>query len=148
MLRPLTGRKVHLIPVLSLCLAKAYFSSSSKAKPKLEYTDGNFVCPGSPSANPPLSGAKSRNAWTRTVVSVAAPCRDVKAEMIARIGAQSDATWIDPHNAGTYSIIDDERESVLSTQRKTGDGFFTDAISFSFDAGSDTCTVYCTRQPT
>ena len=68
------------------------------------------------------------------MVSVAAPCRDVKAEMIARIGAQSDATWIDPHNAGTYSIIDDERESVLSTQRKTGDGFFTDAISFSFDA--------------
>lgn len=94
----------------------------------------DYKCPGS-------------SAWIhascKTKVSASASCEDVKAEMVARVNGQYE-TWHDPHNNGTYSVTDKDSDgSTLSLKRKTGDGKYTDKITFAFqDAGASSCDVY------
>ena len=118
----------------------ASVTAPTSATPKLEYSEGLFLCPGSPKAS--AFGSKSLNAWARMSVTVKAPCASVKEEMTQRVMSP---TWLDPHNGGLYSIVDAHRADVLSVLRKTGDRFFTDAATFVLRAGADdydTCDVH------
>jgi len=47
------------------------------------------------------------------------PCEQVQAEMEARVDGQSTGLWHDPHNNGTYSLIDSDKD-MLDFQPVTG----------------------------
>ena len=48
--------------------------------------------------------------------------------------------WLDPHNGGTYSIIEQGAKS-LKGRRVTGDGKYTDLYDFTFEANPSGCFV-------
>ena len=67
-------------------------------------------------------------------------CADVQDEIRSRINGQG-SIWTDPHNNGTYSIID-ANKALFQLSRLTGDEKYTDLINFSFEAESDSeCVV-------
>ena len=81
------------------------------------------VCPGSP-ADP--------HATAQVQVRVRANCSTVRSEMLARV---TSATWIDPHNNGTYAIEDQSLWNRLDISRVSGaaaPGRYTDRIAFTF----------------
>ena len=53
-------------------------------------------------------------------VTVPAPCRDVVEEVTARIAANQNGNWTDPHNGGTYSLLNQRDDDVVDAQRLTG----------------------------
>ena len=61
------------------------------------------------------------------VVTVPAPCRDVAEEVTARIAANQNGSWADPHNGGTYSLLD-QRGDVVDAQRLTGKVYYNSAV--------------------
>jgi len=88
----------------------------------------------------PGSGAWLGHAKTRVTASAKANCADVKAEILARIGAQNG--WVDPHNGGIYSVLysgpgprgrDTQIETKRTTNPKTSFGHqvYTDKQSFT-----------------
>ena len=82
-----------------------------------------FVCPGSPAA--PYATAQVQ-------VRVQANCSAARSEMLARV---TSATWIDPHNNGTYLIEDQSSSGRLEISRVSGaaaPGLYTDRIAFTF----------------
>jgi len=88
-------------------------------------------CPGS---------ASFVHASCQVEVDVQASCDDVRAEMLARVGGQSTGKWYDPHNKGTYSVL--ESAGSLTLQRVTRDKKYTDKIGFDFKAtAASTCVV-------
>ena len=94
----------------------------------------------------PKSGALIY-ASCKTTVSAADTCESVRLEMLARVGGQY-GSWHDPHNNGTYSVIDDTSQTSLALQRVTGDNKYTDKITFTFEAAGnyDGCVVRgCSR---
>ena len=81
------------------------------------------VCPGSP-ADP--------HATAQVQVRVRANCSTVRSEMLARV---TSATWIDPHNNGTYAIENQSLWNRLDISRVSGaaaPGRYTDRIAFTF----------------
>ena len=92
---------------------------------------GDYSCPSSGS---PL------HASCKTTVEATGLCSAVREEMLARVAGQY-ATWHDPHNNGTYSVLDKSVSSTLQLQRVTGDKKYTDKITFTFeDTAAGTCT--------
>jgi len=87
---------------------------------------GAAKCPGS-------------SAWVHAKCEVSveahAECGDVMAEMDGRVAGIAKGTWHDPHNRGIYSILGREAHE-LSLQRRTGNGKYTDKLTFTFDKTS------------
>lgn len=138
--------RLRLLLAAAALLVTAVHERTASEQQDLEYIEGSYVCPGSPSAKPPASGSKSLNAWARISVSTSASCEDVRAEVLARLNGQIQGTWADPHNFGLYTILNKERANVLSLQRATGDRLFTDALTLSFTADSDACIIHGSRR--
>ena len=91
-----------------------------------------YSCPGSPSWI---------HASARVTAAVNAPCEEVREEMRARVNGQFEH-WHDPHNNGTYAVLDAGAADSLKLQRLTGDRKYTDKLTFVFqDAAAHTCMV-------
>jgi glycerophosphoryl diester phosphodiesterase len=86
-----------------------------------------MACPGS---------ASSIHAKCEMKVTFSDSCNDVVSEMTARVNSG----WVDPHNAGTYSISN-STDTFIAGQRVTGDQKYTDLFDFSFTASGDGCVV-------
>ena len=67
--------------------------------------------------------------------TVASSCSDAMAEVTARVNGQY-GKWHDPHNNGTYTI-DSTNGNTINAHRKTGDGKYTDKMTFTFSDSSD-----------
>ena len=65
-------------------------------------------------------------------------CDAVHEEMLARIHGQF-GTWHDPHNNGTYGILDADK---LHLKRLTGDKKYTDKFNFALEPAGSDCTIY------
>ena len=81
------------------------------------------VCPGSPALP---------HARAQVQVHVQASCSAVRSEMLARV---TSATWIDPHNNGTYVIEDQSSSDRLDISRMSGGACrdcYTDRLAFTF----------------
>ena len=81
------------------------------------------VCPGSPAVH---------HATAQVQVHARANCSTVRSEMLARV---TSATWIDPHNNGTYAIENQSLWNRLDISRMSGaaaPGSYTDRIAFTF----------------
>lgn len=84
------------------------------------------------------------HAKTQVTATAKANCADVKAEILARIGAQNG--WVDPHNGGIYSVIsssDTEIETKRTTNPKKSFGHqvYTDKQSFTLSEKGDACEI-------
>mmetsp|Transcript_2760 Transcript_2760/g.3440 ORF Transcript_2760/g.3440 Transcript_2760/m.3440 type:complete len:356 (-) Transcript_2760:316-1383(-) len=67
-------------------------------------------------------------------------CQEVATEMIARINGENG--WKDPHNGGTYTLTSGSpQSSVLTTQRVTGNGKYTDLQKFTLNGAGSSCEV-------
>ena len=71
-----------------------------------------------------------------TTFPKATSCDMVKSEIIARINGENG--WIDPHNNGTYALLNtavnnEEQMSQITGSRTTGDGQYTDMFIFTFE---------------
>lgn len=73
------------------------------------------------------------------------PCEQVKKEIQSRIESKD---WVDPHNAGTYTLegVDGEDDNTFQVSRLTGDGKFTDKLRLQFKGddnnnSSSKCTL-------
>lgn len=86
----------------------------------------------------PSSDARIHAGCDETV-TFDAGCDDVMAEITARVRGQFD-TWSDPHNNGTYTIVD-EQDSSIALTRLTGDGQYTDKLNFVFNDDNGSCVV-------
>merc|ERR1719421_2384314 len=58
--------------------------------------------------------------------------------MLARIAGKNG--WVDPHNGGKYTLTS-ATDTVLLTQRVTGNGKYTDLQKFTLQADGSGCTV-------
>ncbi len=128
---------------LAICALIGLLRTNARANIDLEYVDGVYTCPGSPAAT--ASGAASQNAWARLSASVDMSCSALRSEMLARVSAEAEGAWTDPHNHGVYTTVDDSRDDVLAFLRLTGDGLFTDALTFALyqnDQNEDACNIY------
>jgi len=93
----------------------------------------SYQCPGS---------AAFIHASCKVEASLSTSCATARAEMLARVGGQY-LKWHDPHNNGTYSVLDKSDPSTLALQRVTGNKKYTDKLTFSFEAAANgQCTVY------
>uniref|UniRef100_A0A7S1MK11 Uncharacterized protein n=1 Tax=Alexandrium catenella TaxID=2925 RepID=A0A7S1MK11_ALECA len=91
-----------------------------------------YMCPGSPS---------SVYAWSETTTTVSkATCKAVKDEMLARVNGQTSTAWHDPHNNGHYALLSQDG-GRLDFSRKTGNGQYTDKLTFTFEDEADGCKV-------
>jgi len=95
-------------------------------------------CPSSP-AHP--------HAQTFVVVTAFATCDKVLQEIEARIQANSDGSWLDPHNGGHYFLDSVQGVSHLDAHRDTGSasiaqgGPFRDNLRFTFFQEGANCTI-------
>uniref|UniRef100_A0A7S1MJZ3 Uncharacterized protein n=1 Tax=Alexandrium catenella TaxID=2925 RepID=A0A7S1MJZ3_ALECA len=90
------------------------------------------TCPGSGS----YIHAKSET----TVTVGKATCKAVQDEMLARVNGQESKAWHDPHNNGHYTLLS-QGGSQLEFSRKTGNGQYTDKLTFTFEDEADGCKV-------
>mmetsp|Transcript_68503 Transcript_68503/g.112553 ORF Transcript_68503/g.112553 Transcript_68503/m.112553 type:complete len:371 (-) Transcript_68503:154-1266(-) len=86
------------------------------------------------------SSSSSIHASCRVTVAADVPCEQVQAEMKARVDGQSAGLWHDPHNNGTYSLIDSDKD-VLDFQRVTGNKKYTDKLRFDFKDIGNKCEI-------
>mmetsp|Transcript_47349 Transcript_47349/g.107429 ORF Transcript_47349/g.107429 Transcript_47349/m.107429 type:complete len:171 (-) Transcript_47349:92-604(-) len=90
------------------------------------------VCPGSPS---------SVHASCQIKAEVDGPCKAVRQEVLARLGAQASGAWHDPHNNGTYTYNSALPDGGLVLSRTSPTGAYTDKLGLSFTAASNTTCV-------
>eukprot|EP01083_Nonionella_stella_P302825 1045671_1 len=105
---------------------------------------GTITCPGSPS----WQHAKC----SMTVSFPSHTCAQVREEITLRL---TQTSWIDPHNNGTYKLtsttdtdsddgsdLSDGGTEVVTGERLTGDGKYTDKFVFTFtESSSSGCQV-------
>lgn len=70
-----------------------------------------YQCPGGPLIH----------ASMKVTATAAASCSDVEAEITGRAQASQAGSWVDPHNAGIYSLVSNEN-GVILTERSTNPG--------------------------
>jgi len=71
---------------------------------ELEAAVEGYACPGSSSLN---------HAWMEVTSTANVPCDLVHEEIVARA---SGGSWVDPHNGGIYSVLQDTETSVVNDQ--------------------------------
>jgi hypothetical protein len=86
------------------------------------------ACPGSPAA---------MHAKCQMDIHFSNSCDEVLTEITSRITSPS---WTDPHNGGTYSLIN-SNSTFVSGQRLTGDKKYTDKFDFYFFPSGSACNV-------
>jgi hypothetical protein len=109
---------LHLVTVAS-CLAGFPFRNIFGGA-------GDKYCPGSP--------ATMHASCKVTALLDGTSCDAVKEEMLARVNGQY-GRWHDPHNNGTYKVLDDSQEGHITFSRRTGDDRYTDHLQFTFKPG-------------
>lgn len=96
------------------------------------HSDGDpDYCPGSPAA---------AHAWYHMEGTASADCAAVKEEMLARVSGIEAGTWRDPHNGGTYALVEASTESVVFSRRSAND-LHTDHMKFTLSDVDGTCKV-------
>merc|ERR1719198_1240080 len=80
------------------------------------------TCPGSP---------VSTHAKAQTTATSEASCSDVAAEIKSRALGTQNGDWVDPHNGGTYKLIQGGNDTATYS-RTTGNGQYTDKLTFTF----------------
>jgi len=88
----------------------------------------DYQCPGS---------SAGIHAGLRMTSTAAADCDTVKAEMQARVDGENG--WYDQHNRGTYSV--ENYGGDLAFSRRTGDGKYTDKMTFVFTDQGGSCKI-------
>jgi len=78
------------------------------------------------------------HAHAKLVANVEAPCADVREEMEARLKGENG--WKDPHNGGTYSLLEARTDS-LKVKRVTGNRIFVDKMVLTLKDSSNGCQV-------
>lgn len=91
----------------------------------------DYDCPGS---------AAAVHASCKVTAALPTSCDAVRAEMLARVKGQFD-DWHDPHNNGTYAVVDDSGSGKLSFTRLTGDRKYTDKMILTLEGRKDSCLV-------
>lgn len=82
------------------------------------------------------------HASCKVTATVSGSCADVKAEAVARVNGQLDGSWHDPHNNGTYHVLDASDPAALELSRLTGNKKYTDKLTLTFASDSSGgCTV-------
>lgn len=123
-----TGSRAPIQTLQTDCsYAPEPFPASAAKKIK---TTVDSYCPGSKAAI---------HASCAVSISFKNSCSHVIDEMTARIAGQYDE-WFDPHNNGTYKILS-QSETLLSLERRTGNGEYTDLVNFVFEANDRGCLV-------
>ena len=98
-----------------------------------------------PDATCPGSHAAFAHAKCKLRIAFAHSCAAVEAEALARIAG--DAGFVDPHNGGTYSLLDranDTSSTIIHGMRITGSGsstHYTDKFTLTLSATSQGCDV-------
>jgi len=95
-----------------------------------------MTCPG--------SGAWLGHAKTQVSVTTKASCADVKAEILARAGAQGG--WTDPHNGGIYSVLSStgteiETKRTTNPKHAVGGMTYTDKQTFTLTEQVGSCFI-------
>jgi len=91
----------------------------------------------------PGSGAWFGHAYSYFTVKFETSCDNVEAEILARGSMQN--SWHDPHNGGTYSVLDNNG-GTIELKRVTGNKQYTDKQTFAFQSDGDTCqAVACSE---
>ena len=86
------------------------------------------------------------HAYTSVELSFSEACDSVSEEMVARITANQDGSWVDPHNGGSY-FIDGVSNDQIDAHRDTGSasipqgGPFTDKLRFTLTQNGSGCDV-------
>ena len=95
-------------------------------------TKGSPTCPGSPAF---------KNASCSMVITFprSTTCSMVQSEITSRMNGVNG--WVDPHNSGTYSLLNnlvniEEQMSQLTGSRTTADGKYTDIFLFVLEEDS------------
>jgi len=96
-------------------------------------TASAYKCPG--------SGAWLHAKAQVTATTSTTSCADVESEMEARVKAQQDGQWHDPHNKGVYSVTDSSTAGVLSLDHMSGNKKYTDKLTFTFTAKGSGCEI-------
>jgi hypothetical protein len=88
----------------------------------------------------PCPGSKAgMHASCQVESTIAAACGAVAAEVTARINGQP-GKWTDPHNNGTYTL-DSSSATSLAVHRVTGNGDYTDKMTFTLTDSGSSCNV-------
>ena len=132
-----------LLLLSAVCVAlSAYLGDAS-----LESVE-SFLALMSPMTHPDIKCPGSESfihASCSTVAKVPGfSCAQVKEEMLARVAGQKTGKWQDPHNNGTYHVLDASNDRTLLLDRRTGNDKYTDKMLFSFEdseAGPKSCTI-------
>ena len=90
-------------------------------------TAAGMNCPSTPAWGPA--------AGMQITTMATASCGNVADEIKARVNAQSNGLWHDPHNNGKYTL--ENYGGTLSTSRVTGDGKYTDKQIFTLTPTPD-----------
>ena len=85
-------------------------------------TYGEYACPTSPAYV---------YASCHVTVIVQLPCFSVREEMLSRVYGQYNL-WFDPHNNGTYSVLQVRDRELWLSRRTGGAGKYTDLLTFTF----------------
>jgi len=93
------------------------------------------ICPG--------SNADKHAKCSMTVTFPSASCSVVSYEILSRLRGLNG--WIDPHNQGTYELLEEDKErNQITASRLTGDRKYTDKFQFGLteiDGKTDACEV-------
>jgi len=93
-----------------------------------DHPEPPMQCPGAPDGI--LTHAKAS-----LFLNPKASCKSVEEEIRARVKGTNG--WVDPHNHGNYSFVEDSF-GVMKLKRVTGNGKYTDMMMFTFsDWGGD-----------
>eukprot|EP00420_Gonyaulax_spinifera_P036416 CAMPEP_0197872092 /NCGR_PEP_ID=MMETSP1439-20131203/2297_1 /TAXON_ID=66791 /ORGANISM="Gonyaulax spinifera, Strain CCMP409" /LENGTH=190 /DNA_ID=CAMNT_0043491063 /DNA_START=60 /DNA_END=632 /DNA_ORIENTATION=+ len=127
---PMASRRFALLSLLLAVVTPATAFMKSLQRQGLERA---AKCPGSQA---------EMHAMMQVTADAAVACSKARAEMLARVKSQG-PFWHDPHNNGTYSIVDESRPRELTFSRLTGDRLYTDKMTFVLEpAGDAQCTIY------
>ena len=86
------------------------------------------------------------HAETYIEISAFATCAMVGEEILARVEANQQGSWVDPHNVGHY-FLDESDYRQIDVHRETGTasipqgGPFTDKIRFTMTQSGGTCEI-------
>jgi len=108
--------------------------AKEEVKQPVEVAVEGYKCPGS---------ASFTHAWIEVTSTADASCSQVHDEIVGRASSSS---WVDPHNGGIYSVLDDS-QNVIQTQRTTnpatsvGGQVYVDKQTFELIPVSGGCKI-------
>jgi hypothetical protein len=125
------------LKVESKAHAEALQSAGTPPAHELQVVLGKYkTCPGAAYA------VFNIHTMSQMQVDFTNSCAEVAGEIEARAGAATaDVNWQDPHNGGTYRLLNSNANDI-ETSRTTRNRVFTDKQTFSLQANGSGCTMY------